>query len=111
MNFSFRRVPLFVSLFFSASLLGLAVGCVEPFDVPDIGTPDGKAFVNRCSLCHALPDPSRMTYPKWEKVIERMAINIRAHNVPQWPPAEQVQILRYLKRHAKPVGETPENAP
>lgn len=107
MNFPLRRVFLFALLLLGASLSG----CVEPFDVPDMGTPDGQAFVRRCSLCHALPDPARMTYSKWEVVVERMGRNIRAQNVPQMPPEEREQILRYLKRHAKAESAAPGHAP
>lgn len=111
MKFPYRPFHRFVPLFVSACLAGLAAGCVEAFDVPDMDTPDGKAFVRRCSLCHALPDPTRMPYSKWEKVVARMAENIRAQNVPQMAPEEREQILHYLKRNARPESEPPEHAP
>jgi len=81
----------------------MIAGCIEAFDVPEAETPDGQAFVRRCSLCHALPDPTRMEYAKWVAAVGRMTQNIRAQNVPQMPPEELEQILRYLKRHAKPL--------
>ncbi|MFQ5508861.1 MAG: hypothetical protein ACE5FN_05945 [Leptospirillia bacterium] len=87
--------------------LGMAAlllsGCVEAFEVPEMQSPEGKAFIRRCSLCHALPDPIRMTYAGWEVVVARMALNIRAQNVPQMSDEERDQILAYLKRHAKPT--------
>ena len=76
---------------------------MQPFEVPDAETVDGKIYVRRCSLCHALPDPARMTYTQWVGVVGRMAQNIRSQNVPQVSDEEFQQILLYLKRHAKPA--------
>ncbi len=99
MNGLFKRtIPPLLAL--GALLLS---GCMEEFHVPEADTEDGKVFVRRCSLCHALPNPSRMEYPKWQVVVERMARNIKAHNVPPMPLDEKIQILAYLKRNAKPI--------
>lgn len=87
--------------------LGLA-GCMQDFEVPGRDTPEGATYVRRCSLCHALPDPTRMTFTQWVPVVERMTRNIRAQNVPQIPDDEVNQILTYLRRNAKdakPVGD------
>jgi len=93
-------------------------GCIQEFDVPEADTDNGKAFVRRCSLCHALPDPTRMEYPKWQAVVKRMTANIKARNVPPMADAERIQILEYLKRNAKPfvipdkpAPEKPESEP
>lgn len=78
-----------------------AAGCIKDFKVPDRNTPEGRAYVRRCSLCHALPDPTRMTFAQWAPVVGRMAANIRSQNVPQISDEELAMILRYLKAHAK----------
>jgi hypothetical protein len=78
-----------------------AAGCIKDFEVPDRNTPGGKAYVQRCSLCHALPDPTRMTFAQWAPVVGRMAAIIRSQNVPQISDEELAMILRYLKAHAK----------
>jgi hypothetical protein len=83
-----------------AAALG-AAGCMQDFEVPDRDTPGGTAYVRRCSLCHALPDPTRMTFERWVPVVARMARNIRSQNVPQISDEELQMILRYLKEHAK----------
>jgi peroxiredoxin len=88
----------------------LLAGCIQEFDVPDADSEDGKAFVRRCSLCHALPDPTRMEYPKWQAVVKRMAANIKARSVPPMSEEEKQQILSYLKRTAKPFAP-PATAP
>jgi len=98
MNPHLRR---FLAPFLIVSLSILS-GCIQEFDVPEAETVDGKAFVRRCSLCHALPDPTRMEYPKWQAVVKRMAANIKSRNVPPMSDEEQAQILAYLKRNAKP---------
>ncbi|MDH4229681.1 MAG: hypothetical protein OEW11_08065 [Nitrospirota bacterium] len=85
----------------SALPLALLAGCMEPFEVPEATSADAQLYVRRCSLCHALPDPARMTYGQWVAVVGRMAQNIRSQNVPQVPDDEYQQILRYLQRHAK----------
>jgi cytochrome c2 len=96
----FRR-PVLAAL--SIGVILGAAACMETFDVPEAETADGKAFLRRCSLCHALPDPTRMHYAQWQKVVERMAMNVRAQNVPPMSDAEQEQILNYLERNAKPL--------
>jgi hypothetical protein len=80
--------------------LGLA-GCMKDFEVPGRDTPEGATYVRRCSLCHALPDPSRMTFAQWVPVVERMTRNIRAQNVPQISDEEVDTILTYLRRYAR----------
>ncbi|MBI5137106.1 MAG: TlpA family protein disulfide reductase [Nitrospirae bacterium] len=85
-------------------------GCMQEFEVPEADTVDGKAFVRRCSLCHALPEPGRMEYPKWQAVVARMASNIKAQNVPPMSDAEHALILAYLKRNAKPMAPNAEPA-
>jgi hypothetical protein len=80
--------------------LGVA-GCMQDFEVPERNTPEGSTYVQRCSLCHALPDPTRMTFSQWVPVVERMTRNIRAQNVPQISDDEVDQILTYLRRNAK----------
>lgn len=101
-NFPIMRVPSWGILFpvcLAAALV--AGGCLDEFDVPDADNDDARVFVRRCSLCHALPDPARMEYSQWERVVERMAANIRARNVPQMSDEERQQILNYLKHHAR----------
>ena len=106
MNGLFKRIT-FPLLVIGALLL---TGCMSAFDVPEADSKDGKVFVRRCSLCHALPNPARMEYPKWQVVIERMARNIKARNVPPLSLDEKIQILAYLKRNAKPIT-LPQAAP
>ncbi len=99
MNGFLRRLtPSFLAL-----CVLFAPGCIKDFEVPEAQTADGKVFVRRCSLCHALPNPTRMEYPKWQLVVEQMARNIKARNVPQLTAEEKGQILAYLKRNAKPI--------
>jgi hypothetical protein len=90
----------FRALCVAAVALG-AAGCMQDFQVPGRDTPEGKVYVRRCSLCHALPDPTRMTYERWVPVVAMMVRNIRSQNVPQIPDEELGMILRYLKEHAK----------
>jgi len=94
-----------VAAIIAVNALGLA-GCMQDFEVPGRDTPEGATYVRRCSLCHALPDPTRMTFAQWAPVVERMARNIRAQNVPQISDDEVNQILTYLRRHAKHATPT-----
>ena len=57
----------FRALCVAALALG-ATGCIKEFEVPGRDTPGGRAYVRQCSLCHALPDPTRMTFAQWTPV-------------------------------------------
>ncbi len=80
-------------------------GCMTEFEPPDADTEDGQAYVRRCSLCHALPNPSRMSFARWKVVVDRMEDNVRARNVPQMTADEKERILRYLSQHAKAIPQ------
>jgi len=90
----------FRALCVAALVLG-ATGCIKEFEVPGRDTPEGRAYVRQCSLCHALPDPTRMTVAQWAPVMAQMVTNIRSQNVPQMSDEELDMILRYLKAYAK----------
>jgi cytochrome c2 len=93
----------FRALCVAAAALG-AAGCMEAFEVPGRDTPEGQVYVRRCSLCHALPDPTRMSFGQWVPVVERMARNIRSQNVPPISDEDLAMIFRYLKEHARDAG-------
>ncbi len=96
-----------IALGLAASVLA---GCMKDFEVPGRDTPEGKTYVRRCSLCHALPDPTRMTFAQWVPVVERMTRNIRAQNVPQISDEDVDQIFTYLRRYSRDAERHPDDA-
>jgi hypothetical protein len=96
-----------IALGFSGCMLA---GCMKAFEVPGRDTPEGVTYVRHCSLCHALPDPTRMTFAQWVPVVERMTRNVRAQNVPQISDADVDQIFTYLRRYARDAKRHPDDA-
>lgn len=41
-----------------------------------LSSPEGRAFSQACSQCHALPDPKSHTAGEWPEIVERMQKNL-----------------------------------
>jgi len=69
-------------------------------DIPDANTPAAKMFQERCSVCHALPHPSRLDWAHWRHMLSTMKqrMNERGMTMKQ---DEWRQIAAYLKLHAR----------
>lgn len=100
------------------SAIGLSVllcigGCGGVFtDIPDLNTPDGRIFAQRCAACHGkpfgdhgvthgVPDPRFRTLTEWENELSRMEELMREKGLPPLTELEREAIIRYLQRHAK----------
>jgi hypothetical protein len=91
-------------------------GCGGVFTgIPDLSTPDGRVFAQRCAACHlqpfgehgvthGVPDPRFQTVPEWEKELARMKGLMREKGLLPLTESERAAIMRYLSRHAKPSG-------
>ena len=99
-------------------LMGLTVllwgpGCGGVFtEIPELDSPDGKVFAQRCAACHrqpfgahgvthGVPDPRFRTMEEWQKEVSRMEGLMREKGLPSLTDAEREAIHRYLNRHAK----------
>jgi cytochrome c2 len=74
---------------------------------PDLSSPEGRAFSNACSQCHALPDPERHTAAEWPKIVERMqkhlswAGTVRSSRRHLGPQLELSEIVEFLQRNSR----------
>ena len=103
---------------FCAPIMGFTVllwlaGCGGVFtEIPELDSPDGKVFAQRCAACHrqpfgdygvthGVPDPRFRTMEEWQKEVSRMEGLMREKGLPPLTDAEREAINRYLSRHAK----------
>lgn len=108
-----RRGASVVRLF---ALLWLG-GCGGVFtDIPDLSTPDGRVFAQRCGACHGkpfgghgithgVPDPRFRTMVEWQAELARMEGLMREKGIEPLTNAEREAITRYLSRHAKSLAQ------
>ncbi len=89
------------------------VGCGGVFTgIPDLDTPDGRVFAQRCGGCHGkpfgdhgvthgVPDPRFRTIAEWQEELTRMDRLIQERGLPPLTEPEREAIIRYLSHHAK----------
>jgi hypothetical protein len=88
-------------------------GCGGVFtEIPELDSPDGKVFAERCAACHrqpfgdhgvthGVPDPRFRPMEEWQKELSRMEDLMREKGIPPLSDSERDAITRYLNRHAK----------
>jgi hypothetical protein len=93
-------------------LMGV-IGCGGVFTgIPDLDTPDGRVFAQRCGACHGkpfgdhgvthgVPDPRFRTMAEWQQVLPKMELLMRERGLPPLTELEREVIIRYLSHHAK----------
>lgn len=81
---------------------------IEAARYPDLRSPEGRAFQQACSQCHALPDPRRHARDAWPGVVQRMQRHMSYLNVVVSPRPDAreprilaADVLRFLQRHAR----------
>ncbi len=111
--------PIQAACFTSVLAMGLSAslwlaGCGGVFtEIPELDSPDGKVFAQRCAACHrqpfgdhgvthGVPDPRFRTMEEWRKELSRMEDLMREKGLPPLTVADREAINRYLNRHAKP---------
>ena len=86
------------------------VGCGGVFTgIPDLDTPDGWVFAQRCGGCHGVSykgghgvlDPRFRTMAEWQEVLPKMDLLISESGLPPLTESERETIIRYLRHHAK----------
>ena len=78
----------------------LAAGSAQAMELPEADSPDARLFAARCSLCHALPHPKRLDWPRWRHILRLMHRRAKERGV-VIPPEDWRRIAAYLKRHAR----------
>ena len=91
------------------------VGCGGVFTgIPDLDSPDGRVFAQRCGGCHGtsyggghgVPDPRFRTMAEWQEVLHKMDRLIREKGLPPLTESEREAIIRYLSHYAKSENST-----
>lgn len=75
---------------------GHAMRAIDPGSAP--AGAGSEAFRDRCSRCHALPDPAAHAPGEWPAVVERMRGNMERAGVEGLSDAEAEAIVGYLRR-------------
>lgn len=78
-----------------------ALKSISPNEIPNTETTGAKLFQQKCSRCHALPDPNVHTASQWPDVVARMQLNTKKANLPELKKDEQDTIVKYLEKNAK----------
>ena len=85
------------------------IGCAMFAGIPDLDTPDGRVYAQRCGACHGtshvgghgVPDPRFRTMAEWKEVLPKMERLIHERGLTPLTESERATILRYLSSHAK----------
>lgn len=102
-GFAFKRlITTFWALLFATS-------CAILTGIPDLDTPEGRIYAQRCGACHGryhvgshgVPDPRFRTMAEWEKILPKMEQLIRERGLAPLDEWERKAIIRYLSQHAK----------
>jgi cytochrome c5 len=67
----------------------------------DLDSPEGLAYSNVCSQCHALPSPQSHTKREWPRVVLRMESNMLSANRRVPNTETRLLIIDFLQRHSK----------
>jgi hypothetical protein len=98
------RFPVKTSIVFLLLLLSACAGNggrSAAASIPDAGSPEAQTFVNRCSLCHAVPHPARHDYSGWRYLVPLMEKRMAERGVAPLSGEERALILSYLEQHAR----------
>lgn len=90
--------------------LFFVTGCAMLTGIPDLDTPDGRVYAQRCGACHGIshvaghgiPDPRLRTKAEWERVLPKMERLIQERALPPLTESERDALTRYLSQYAKP---------
>lgn len=85
-----------------AVFLSMLIGAqsVMAMDIPEAKSADAEVYVARCSACHSLPHPKRLSWPAWQHMLHVMKQRMQERHV-QMSREEWRQVTAYLKRHAR----------
>lgn len=84
-------------------------GCAILTGIPDLDTPHGRVYAQRCGACHGtshprghgVPDPRFRTMADWKTILPKMEQLMRESGLAPLGESEREAIIRYLGQHAK----------
>ncbi|MCF7822041.1 MAG: diheme cytochrome c [Mariprofundaceae bacterium] len=69
--------------------------------IPDADSPQAKVYAEKCSICHVLPHPKRLSFNGWKHMLTLMDQRIQERGLSPLEPEERKAIAAYLERHAR----------
>jgi hypothetical protein len=79
----------------------LAAPAYATTPIPDADSPEAKVYVAKCSVCHVLPHPKRLSFSGWKHMLKLMDQRMEERGMSPLAPEEREAIETYLKRHAR----------
>ena len=64
-------------------------------------SPAATLYRTRCSACHALPDPRRLSFTGWQAVIPVMQHRMHERGMDALDPQQRQTLLAWLKAHSR----------
>jgi cytochrome c2 len=78
-----------------------AIPAYATTSIPDADSPQAKIYIEKCSVCHVLPHPKRLSFSGWKHMLKLMDQRMEERGVSPLEPEEREDIAAYLKRHAR----------
>ena len=72
-------------------------GCTSWQRLPGAETTDAVTYIKKCSVCHAVPHPSRIDYHQWKDKI----VVMKDKQMPVITGQEKKSVLSYIKNRSK----------
>ena len=69
--------------------------------IPDADSLQAKIYTEKCSTCHVLPHPKRLSFNGWKHMLKLMDQRMVERKVSPLEPEERKAIEGYLRQHAR----------
>lgn len=69
--------------------------------IPDRDSVAAQTYVSRCSICHALPYPGRLSYQGWLTIVPLMEQRMTERGMMPLTAEDRRLILTYLQENAR----------
>lgn len=69
--------------------------------IPDADSPQAKVYAEKCSTCHALPHPKRLSFNGWKHMLKLMDQRMEERGMSPLEAKDWEAIAAYLKHHAR----------
>ena len=93
----YRRIYQIFALLILPVLALIFNGCVTMQRLPEEKSADAQVYIKRCSVCHAIPHPSRLNFHHWK---EKIAV-MKNKQMPVITAKEKESVLSYIKTRSK----------
>jgi len=69
--------------------------------IPQAESTNAQVYIDRCSSCHVLPHPKRLSYEGWRALLPVMEQRIAERGMLALGDQERQSILDYLRRNGR----------